>query len=84
MTDVALPDVFELYLAAKDEYFQAHVIWRRGDNIGISWTPERRLNPRSESNVTEYHLADRVAKLSTTSRCCKTARSIAGRHHVSR
>ncbi len=61
--NVALPDTFELYLPNKDEYFVAHVVWRRGDNIGISWRPENTLNPRSEHNVTEYHLADRVAKL---------------------
>jgi hypothetical protein len=56
--NVARPDVFELYLPAKDEYFQAHV-----DGIGLSWTPERRSNSRGENNATEYHLADRVAKL---------------------
>ncbi len=46
--NVALPDVFELYLPNKDDYFQAHVIWRKGNNIGITWTPEAILNPRSE------------------------------------
>lgn len=61
--NVALPDVFELDLPTKDEYFQAHVIWRRSNSIGISWTPERRLNPRGDSAATEYHLATRVAKL---------------------
>jgi PilZ domain-containing protein len=61
--NVTLPDVFELYLPNKDDYFQAHVMWRKGNNIGITWTPEDILNPRSESGRTDYHLADRVTKL---------------------
>jgi hypothetical protein len=61
--NVALPDVFELYLPNKNDYFQAHVIWRKGNNIGITWTPEAILNPRSESGRTDYHLADRVTEL---------------------
>ncbi len=61
--NVALPDVFELYLPNKDEYFEAHVTWRKGNNIGINWTPEATLNPRQESGRTDYHLADRVRRL---------------------
>lgn len=60
---VALPDVFELYLPNKDEYFRARVIWRKGHDIGITWTPETILNPRSEPGRTDYHLADRVTRL---------------------
>ncbi len=60
---VTLPNVFELYLPNKDEYFQAHVIWRKGHHIGITWTPEALLNPRPESGRTDLHLADRVTKL---------------------
>jgi PilZ domain len=60
---VALPDVFELYLPNKDEYFQAHVMWRKGNNIGITSTPETTLNQRAESSRTDYHLADKVTKL---------------------
>jgi len=59
--NVALPDIFELHLPHKDEYFRARVIWRRGNDIGIAWTPEITLNPRSET--TDYHLADRVTRL---------------------
>ena len=61
--NVALPDVFELYLPNKDEYFQAHIVWRKANNIGVAWTPETILNPRSESGRTDHHLADRVTKL---------------------
>jgi len=49
--NVTLPDVFELYLPSKDEYFQAHIVWRKGQN------------PRAESGRTDHHLADRVTKL---------------------
>ncbi len=61
--NVTLPDVFELYLPSKDEYFQAHIVWRKGQNIGIACTPETTLNPRAESGRTDHHLADRVTKL---------------------
>jgi hypothetical protein len=61
--NVTLPDVFELYLPNKDEYFQAHVVWRKGHNIGVALTPEAILNPRSETGRTDYHLADRITRL---------------------
>ena len=32
---VALPELFEIYLPNKDEYFQARIEWRKGDNIGV-------------------------------------------------
>jgi len=60
---VVLPDVFELYLPHKDEYFRAHIVWRKGHDIGVSWTPETTLNPRSDTAGTDYHLADRVTRL---------------------
>ena len=60
--NVTLPDAFELYLPNKDQYFRAHIIWRKGYDIGVAWTPEKTLNPRSEAG-TDYHLADRVARL---------------------
>ena len=50
--NVALPDVFELFLPSKDEYFQAHVAWRKGNSIGIALMPETTLNPRAESGRT--------------------------------
>jgi hypothetical protein len=61
--NVTLPDVFELFLPSKDEYFQAHVAWRKGNSIGIALMPETTLNPRAESGRTDHHLADRVTKL---------------------
>jgi hypothetical protein len=60
---VALPEMFELYMPNKDEYFQAHIKWRKGNNIGVSWTSEDPLNPHPESGRSDRHLADKVARL---------------------
>jgi hypothetical protein len=60
---VTLPETFELYMPNKDEYFQARVAWRKGNNIGVSWTAEDALNPRPESGRSDHHLADKVARL---------------------
>ena len=61
--NVTLPDAFELYLPNKDQYFRAHVIWRKANDIGVAWTPEKTINPRSETVGTDHHLADRVTRL---------------------
>ena len=60
---VALPETFELYMPNKDEYFRARIEWRKGNNIGVSWTPEDTLNPRPESGRSDRQLADKVARL---------------------
>jgi len=59
--NVTLPEVFELYLPNKDEYFRARVISRRGSQLGISWKPEDN-NERAEQGA-DSPLADRLAKL---------------------
>ena len=61
--NVALPDTFELYMPNKDEYFQSHVEWRKGDNIGITWQAECLAGPRHGGPHWESPIADRVAKL---------------------
>jgi hypothetical protein len=60
---VALPEMFELYMPNKDEYFQARIEWRKGNNIGVSWTPEDPLNPHRDSGRNDHHLTDKVARL---------------------
>ena len=61
---VPLPDAFEIYMPNKDEYFHAQVEWRKGGNIGVSWSSERTSRPHAESSGrTEHPIADRVAKL---------------------
>jgi hypothetical protein len=61
---VALPDAFELYLPNKDEHFRAQAEWRRGDQLGVSWTPDLPSRHKSQSGShSEQALADRVARL---------------------
>jgi hypothetical protein len=61
---VALPDSFELYLPNKDEHFRAQAQWRKGDQLGVSWTPETTFRQKAESGGHgEQSLADRVARL---------------------
>jgi hypothetical protein len=61
---VALPDAFEIYLPKKDEHFCAQAQWRKGDQLGVSWTPDSAFRHKSESSVhAEQALADRVARL---------------------
>jgi hypothetical protein len=61
---VALPDAFELHLPNKDEHFRAHAQWRRGDQLGVSWTPDPAFRPKTESGShSEQSLAERVARL---------------------
>jgi hypothetical protein len=61
---VVLPDTFELYLPNKDEHFRAQAQWRKGDQLGVSWTPESASRQKSESGGHgEHSLADRVARL---------------------
>ena len=61
---VALPDAFELYLPNKDEHFRAQAEWRKGDQIGVSWTPGTAFKPKAEGGSHgEHALAERVARL---------------------
>lgn len=61
---VTLPNAFEIYLPNKDEYFRAKVEWRKGNNLGISWSPEQisKSWPENDSR-TERPIGDRVTKL---------------------
>jgi hypothetical protein len=60
---VSLPDGFEVYIPSKDQYFQAHLIWRKGQRAGISWVAEEMLHPPLESGRSASPLADRVTHL---------------------
>ena len=60
---VGLPDVFELYLPTKDEYFHATVEWRKGNSVGISWTSAPPSGPGAVQDETQNSFADRLAKL---------------------
>jgi hypothetical protein len=62
---VAIPDAFELHFPNKDEHYQAHVEWRKGNHVGVSWCPDQPPQQGGESSGgrSERSLADRVAKL---------------------
>jgi hypothetical protein len=61
---VALPDSFELYLPNKDEHFRAQVEWRKGNNLGVSWSSDAPSKQSAESGGrTEHSIDDRLAKL---------------------
>src|SRR6202050_4387537 len=60
---VALPDVFELYLPNKDEYFHAKVEWRKANNLGISWASEQAAAPGGEHADSQASFGGRLAKL---------------------
>jgi len=61
---VPLPDAFEIYMPNKDEYFHARVQWRKGGNIGVSWSSEQTSRAPTESGGRmERPIADRVTKL---------------------
>jgi PilZ domain len=61
---VAVPDVFEIYLPNKEEQFRAQAQWRKGDQIGVSWSSEGASRHKAESGgQNERSLADRVARL---------------------
>ncbi len=61
---VPIPDAFEIYMPNKDEYFHAHVEWRKGGNVGVSWSSEQTPRPYSEGGGRmEHPIADRLAKL---------------------
>jgi hypothetical protein len=61
---VALPDSFELYFPNKDEHFRAQVEWRKGNNLGVSWSPEPPSKQSTEDGGrSEHSIADRLAKL---------------------
>lgn len=61
--NVTLPEAFELHLPNKDEYFAAHVEWRKGNYLGVTWRSEYSPNSRGEDGLAEFPIADRVTKL---------------------
>ena len=60
---VALPDVFEVYIPNKDEYFHAQIKWRKGNNIGVNWSSEHVASWLEGGGRAEHPFADRLAKL---------------------
>jgi hypothetical protein len=61
--NVTLPDVFELYIPNRDQYFHVRVAWRMGANLGVSWTAEQIAKQHAEQAGSENFVADRLAKI---------------------
>ena len=59
---VNVPDVVELYIPQKEQTVRAHVEWRHGDEIGLSF-PDAAGEPSAPPAAGD--LAERVGKLET-------------------
>jgi hypothetical protein len=59
----ALPDVFEVFIPTRDDYFQAHTVWHKGREIGVAWCPEGILIPHRASDRSGDPIEDRVTRL---------------------
>jgi hypothetical protein len=42
---IAVPEVMELYIPNKDEFFRARLQWRTGDEVGVAFEPEEMASP---------------------------------------
>ena len=60
---VAIPEMFELYIPSKDEYFRARLAWRKGNLTGVSWAAEQATQDMAESAPAGDAIAERIAKL---------------------
>jgi hypothetical protein len=60
---VALPDAFEIYIPAKDSYFQTRVVWHVGNEVGVAWAPEGPSNSSHGAHHSADSVGDRLAKL---------------------
>jgi hypothetical protein len=60
--NVTLPDAFELYIPTRNEYFRARIKWRKGNHLGITWTPEEAAKEHAEHGD-DAGLADRLERL---------------------
>ena len=70
---VAIPDVVELYLPAKEEMHQIRVQWRKGDEMGIDFIrPEESAEAGAVATPTD--LSGRVLKLE--SECAALKRTL--------
>jgi hypothetical protein len=58
-----VPDAFEVHVPSKDEYLQAHAIWRRGHQVGIAWETEEMPRSSPDGHRAADSLIDRVTKL---------------------
>jgi hypothetical protein len=60
---VTVPEVVELYIPNKDEFYRAQVQWNRGDEIGVHFVREEAESVPAGGPLTEATLAERMQKL---------------------
>jgi hypothetical protein len=73
--NVIIPDVMELYIPKKQKTFHAHVLWRRGNEVGVEYADSGsggalshgagNLEAPAERGQGGVELEDRVQKLET-------------------
>jgi len=59
---VTLPPTFDLHIPQREQTFRAKVQWRRGDEIGLAFTPVEAAGATG-TTPRETELLDRVAQL---------------------
>jgi hypothetical protein len=59
---VQKPDVFELHIPAKAQVLTAHVHWRHGEDLGVSFASANRVSS-TDAPSGESALAERVQRL---------------------
>jgi PilZ domain-containing protein len=61
---VTAPEIVELYVPNKDEFYRAQVQWNHGDEIGVHFIRDEAENtPRAGGSLPEASLAERMQKL---------------------
>ena len=50
-----VPGIVDLYIPHKDQFLRAHVQWRRGDEVGVTFAPaaESKPQPAAAADLTE-------------------------------
>lgn len=71
-----IPDIIELYIPQKEQIFRAHLRWRRGDEIGLTFS-EAALAPSivPESNELAQRIAHLEQEIATVQRELKRLKS---------
>jgi hypothetical protein len=69
---VALPDIVNLHIPQKDQTLRARVSWRRGDEIGLSFTAEPAVLP--EASELMQKVAELEAEIRRLRRLLKRAK----------
>jgi hypothetical protein len=58
-----MPEVVELYVPPKDEWYRVKIQWRHGDEVGVSFILDNAASPPLAPSASPADLAERVARL---------------------